>query len=68
MYNDPHGWAEWVDGFIPVVKQMNKMHIVCIEAIVGLAHLVGENAALDGIDSVWLENQYVDIDTHWTVY
>jgi len=27
-YKDPHGWADGFDGFIWVVKQTNKMHIV----------------------------------------
>jgi len=27
-YKDPHGWADCVDGFIRVVKQTDKMHIV----------------------------------------
>jgi len=44
------------------------MHIVAVEAIVGLAHLVRENAASDTIDSVWLVNNHVDLDTYWTVY
>jgi len=51
-----------------VVKQTNKIHIVPIGAIVGPAHLVQENAALGGIDSVWLVNNHVDIDTYCTVY
>jgi len=44
-YKDPHGWADCVDGFIQVVKQTNKTHIVPIRAIVGPPHLVQENAA-----------------------
>jgi len=67
-YKDLHGWADCVDGFIRVVKQTNKMHIVPIGAIVGPAHLVWENAASDGIDCVWLVNNHVDLDTYWTVY
>jgi hypothetical protein len=54
--------------FIWVVKQMNTMHIVTVEAIVGQAHLVRENAASGGIDSIWLINNHVDFDIHWTVY
>jgi len=46
---------------------MNKTHIVPVGAIVGQEHLVGENAALGGIDSVWLVNNHVDIDTYCTV-
>jgi hypothetical protein len=68
MYKDLHGWAVCVDGFIRVVKQTNKMHIVPVEAIVGPAHLVWENAALGGMDSVWVVNSHVDLDTYWTVY
>jgi len=51
-----------------VVKQTNTMHIVPIGAIVGPAHLVQENAASGGIDSVRLVNNHVDIGTYWTVY
>jgi len=68
-YNDPHGSADCIDGFIRVVKQTDKMHIVPVWAIVGPAHLVRENhAASDRIDSVWLVNNHVDLDTYWTVY
>jgi len=67
-FKDLHGWADCVDGFIRVVKQTNKMHIVTVGAIVGLAHLVQENAASRGIDSVWLVNNHVHLDTYWTVY
>jgi len=67
-YKDLHGWADSVDGFIQVVKQTNKMHIVHVGAIVGPAHLVRENAASGGIDSVWLVNNHGDLDTYWTVY
>jgi len=68
-YEDPHGWADCVDGFIWVVKQTDKMHIVPVGAIVGPAHLVWENnAASDRIDSVWLVINHVDLDTCWTVY
>ena len=66
-YKDPHGWADCVDGIIQVVKQTNKMHIVSVGAIVGLAHFVWENAASGGIDSAWLVNNYIDLDTYWTV-
>jgi hypothetical protein len=56
-YKDQHGWADCVDGFIQVVKQTDKMHILPVGAIVGPAHLVRENdAASDRIDSVWLVN------------
>jgi len=64
---DLHGWADCVDRFIRVVKQTNNMHIVPIGAIVGPAQLVWANAASGGIDSVWLVNNYVDLDTYWTV-
>jgi len=67
-YTDPHGWADCVDGFIRVVKQTDLMHIVPVGAIVEPAHLVRENAASDRIDSVWLVNTHVDLDTYWTVY
>jgi len=68
-YKDPHSWADLVDTFIWVVKQTDKMHIVPVGAIVGPAHLVGENnAASDRINSVWLVNYHVDLNTYWTVY
>jgi hypothetical protein len=67
MFQDHLGWADGVDGFIWVVKQMNRMHISPIGAIVGPAHLVRENPASRGIDSVWLVNNQVDLDTYWTV-
>jgi hypothetical protein len=67
-YKDLHGWADSVVGFIWIVKQTNKIHIVLVGAIVGPAHLVQENAALGGMDSVWLVNNHVDLDTYWTVY
>jgi len=68
-FKHPYGWADCVDGFIRVVKPTDKMHIVPVGAIVRPAHLVRENnAALDRIDSVWLVNNYVDLDTYWTVY
>jgi len=66
-YKDPHGWADCVDRFIWDVKQTDKMHIVPVGVIVGPAHLVRENnAASDRIDSVWLVNHHVDLDTYWT--
>jgi len=67
-YKDIHGWADCVDGFIWIVKQMNKMHTVPFGAIVGPAHLVWENTTSGSIDSIWLVNNHVDIDTYWTVY
>jgi len=67
-YKDPRGGADCVDGLIRVVKQTDMMHIVPVGAIVGPAHLVRENAALDRIDCVWLVNNHVDLDTYWTVY
>jgi hypothetical protein len=65
---DLHGWADCVDGFMRVVKQTNKMDIVPAGAIVGPAHLVREYAASGVIDSLWLVNNHVDVDTYWTVY
>jgi hypothetical protein len=67
-FKDIHDWADSVDGFIRVVKQTNKMYIVPFGTIIGLAYLVRENAASGGIDSVWLVNNHVDLDTYWTVY
>ena len=68
-YKDRHGWADCIDGFIQVVKQTDQMHIVPVRATVGPAHLVRENnAPSDRIDSVWLVNNHVYLDTYWTVY
>jgi len=44
------------------------MHIVPVGAIAGRAHLVWETSASGGIDSPWLVNNHVDLDTYWTVY
>jgi hypothetical protein len=43
------------------------MHISPVGTIVGPAHLVLEHAASGGIDSVWIVNIQVDLDTYWTV-
>jgi hypothetical protein len=67
-YRDLHGWADCVDGFIWVVKPTTKMYHVPVGEIVGLAHLVQENAASGEIDSIWLVNNLVDLDTYGTVY
>jgi len=48
-------------------KKTTMIHIVPVGAGVGPAHLVWENAASGGIDSVWLVNHHVDLDTYWTV-
>jgi hypothetical protein len=63
-YNDCHGWVDCVDGFIQVVKLTNEMHIVPGRAILGPLCLVRKHAALGGIDSVWLVNNHVDLDTY----
>jgi len=68
-YKDSGGLADCVDGFIQIVKQTDKIHIVPVRAIVGPANLVRENnAESDRIDSKWLEISHVDLDTYWTVY
>jgi len=67
-YKDPHGWAGCVDGFIWIVKQTDQMHRIPVGAYVGPAHLVRENAVSDRIDSVWLVNNHLDLNTGWTVY
>jgi len=54
--------------FIQVVKQTNKMHIVPVRVIIELVHLVPENAALDRINSMWLVNNHVDLNTNRIVY
>jgi hypothetical protein len=68
MYKDLHGWADCVDRFIQVVKQINTMHIVPVGAIVGSAHLLRENAASGGIESIQLLSNHVGWDIYWTVY
>jgi hypothetical protein len=68
MYQGLRGWAHCFNGFIWYLKQRNKTNKKRIEpvgAIVGLAKSGWENAAAGGIDSVWLVNHYVNIDTHW---
>jgi len=67
-YKDLHGWADYVDGFILVVKQTDKMHTVPVGTIVGPAHLVWEHGVIDRIDSLWRVNNQVDLDTSSTVY
>jgi hypothetical protein len=67
-YKDPHGWADCVDGFIRVVKQTDKMCIAPVGALVGMAYLGRESAASDRINSIWLVNNHVDLDSYWTVY
>jgi len=67
-FKDLHGWADCVDGFIRVVKETNKIHIVPVVATVGPSHLMRENGALGSIDSVWLVNNHVYLDMYWTVY
>jgi hypothetical protein len=47
---------------------MNKIHIVLVGAIVGLAHLLWENAASGSMEGVWPVRNHVDLDTYWTVY
>jgi hypothetical protein len=67
-YKDLPGCADCVEGLIRFVKQTNKMHIVPVGAIVGPVQLVRENATLVSINSVWLVNKHVDLDTNRTVY
>jgi len=67
-FKDLHGWADCVDEFIWAVKHTNSMHIVPVGAIVGPAYLAQVNAALCGIDSVWLVTNHFDLYTYWTVY
>jgi len=67
MYKDLHGWADCVDGFIQVVKQTNKMHIVPVGGIVGQVHLVYKKAASCGINSIWLVTNQVDLNSYWPV-
>jgi hypothetical protein len=41
--------------------------MVPVARIIGQVHMVLENAGSGGIDSVWLLNTHVDVDTYWTV-
>jgi len=66
-YKDPLRWADCVDMFIHMVKQINWLHILSVTEIVELAQLVRENAVSDRIDSVWLVNHHVDLGIYWTV-
>jgi len=45
----------------------DNLYIVPIAAIVGPGHLVQENVASGGINSVCPVNHPVDLDTNWTV-
>jgi len=44
------------------------MHIVPVGAMVEQVQLVRENAALGGIDTIWLANNHHNLDTYWTEY
>jgi hypothetical protein len=63
-----NSWADCIEGFILVVEQTNKMHIVPIAAIVGPAYVMWENTASAGIVGIWHVHNQVDLDTYWTVY
>jgi hypothetical protein len=64
-YNDFHGWADCVVWFIRVVKQMNKMHLLPLGAIVGPAHLVPENVAFGGMNIVSLVGKDWSVIIKW---
>jgi hypothetical protein len=62
-------WSRQVHhNIIRVVKQTDMMYIAPVRVIVGPAHLLRENATLDRIDSAWLVQHPVDLDTYRTVY
>ena len=63
-FKEPHGWPDCVDRFIQGITQSDTIHIVPVRAIVAPAHLARENAASDRINSVWLVNNPVDLDTY----
>jgi len=67
-YKAPHSWADCVDRFIGVVNHTNRIHIVPVGTIVGLAHLVQKNATSGLIDSICLVNKHVELNTYCTVY
>lgn len=49
-YIDLHGNMDCINRFIQVVKLADEMHIVSVEAIIKLGHLMRGNARLDRID------------------
>jgi len=53
---------------LQVVKLTNTLQLVPLGAIVEPTHSVSENAASGRIDSAWLVNNHVNLDTYWTVY
>ena len=65
---DPQCYADSIDKFISVVKLYNTVDILPVNAMVGLAKLVWENAVSDWINSVWLVNDQVKLDTYQTLY
>jgi len=67
MYQDPHGCADCIDGFILVVKQPNMIQNVFLGVIVRPEHLVWKHAPSGSITGEWLVNNDVDLDTCWTV-
>jgi len=67
-YNDLHCFADCVDRFIWVFKHTDWMHIVAVRAIIRQENVVQQNFASDRINSIWLVNYHLDLDTYWTVY
>jgi hypothetical protein len=59
-YKEVDSWAKCIVRFIQIVKQMTKMNAVPVRAIIGLVHLLRDNAASSSINSVWLLNIHVD--------
>jgi hypothetical protein len=51
-YKDVYDMAACLDWFMCVVKQTDTMHSVPVSAIIGVVHLVRENAASGRIDRV----------------
>jgi len=67
-FKEFHAWDECIHEFIQIVKQMNMMHIVPIVAIVVPEQMMLENNATGSINSIWIVNNYVNLNADWTVY
>jgi len=61
-YQNFNGWAYCVDGCIWVVTQTHKMHFVPLD------ELLNRHIRCGPINSIWLVNNHVELNTYWTVY
>jgi len=67
-YKGLDGWPDCIDRIIRFVNETDMIHNVPVRATVRPAHLVQAKAASDRINSLWLVNSHVRIDTYWTVH